>query len=116
VTTETNGTTKARASVPQMLADLILFGQRNELPDPLMMQAREQNQGVEVQLPDRSAIDAWNAALGGEVRSRPWGSGLLHTSHVRHNDWWVHLSAITSSEKPSALGAETAAALEQVAA
>lgn len=116
----TEHTIADRATVPQILADLILLGQRVGLPDPVELGASQTNDIATIELGSRDDLHAWLIALGGEGRINTHGFGqnkLLHSDCdlITRRGWPLTLSAVTSVPEDSPLDAETVAGLEAVA-
>lgn len=93
-----------RATVPQILADLLVLGHDLRLPDPIDMNAMS-NGIVTIGLSSREGLDAWNAALGGDTPTsqllqapRLAAGKWLHNSWIRGRlGWNIGLSAQTDS-------------------
>ncbi len=106
-----------RASVPQILAHLILVGQRHNLPDPVQMQANAGNNIASIDLGSREDLLAWIVALGGQgkINTQTYGHAqLLHTDRelLAHRGWDFQLGATTSAPEASVLDGETLTELE----
>ncbi len=110
------------ATVPQILARLILLQQGNDLPDPRSMEASEDHLRVEIRVRDRAAFDAWLAALGG--RQENVQSGARSRGDVLywvllwewHGQWRVSVElAEAAPAPPGKLDADTVAGLEDIA-
>lgn len=115
-TTEATGT--ERVSVPRILADLLMVGQQHKLPDPSGMEASDGR--ADMSFTTRSALDAWNAVLGGsEVRSQPYKDGTLHNAHVSKGingrGYLIALSAVTAADVRTELPVETLTVLDHIA-
>ncbi len=107
------------ATVPQILARLILLQQGNDLPDPRSMEAHGDHQRVEVRVRDRAAFDRWLAAIGGrqdDIQSGARGDGSVLTWVLVwgwHGEWRV--SVELNETPPAPLDADTVAGLEEIA-
>lgn len=110
------------ATVPQILAHLILIGQRASLPDPESVAARGGIRIASIDLHSREDLLAWLLALGakGEIASQPAATNpgaTLYTDKevIEHRGWSFQLSAIGSSSEATPLDADTVAVLEVIA-
>lgn len=80
-TTEITASTD-RVSLPALLADLVLFQVRENLPEPVSVAARAHISQVVVELASRADVDEWFYIVGGRnVTTVQLESGaVLHTN------------------------------------
>ncbi len=110
------------ATVPQILARLILLGQGLDLPDPKSMDAHADHMRVEIRVRDRAAFNSWIAAIGGG-QADVQGPGVPRSDGTAlwwalvwewHAGWRVSVEFADTVAKP--LDADTVAGLEEIAA
>lgn len=121
-TTQPNDTAKP-ATVPQILARLILIQQGRELPDPISLEANADHQRAEVKVRDRAAFDSWLDAVGGrqaDINSARRVDGTVLSWAIAwgwHGEWRVSVELTeAAAAEPTMLDADTVAGLEAVAA
>lgn len=122
MTTTPEATGPDPVSVPQALADVLKLWHDHKLPDPTSMDADQVGDGdtrVDLGFATRSALDAWNAVLGGnEPRTQPYKDGTLHNGYVfaqPGRNYRVAMSAHTPADAHTELPAETLTALDHIA-
>lgn len=107
-----------KATVPQVLARLLLVQQERHLPDPVDVMTRSERGTVDLRFKAQADMEAWLTALGGRpelIRSATRVNGAVHVwAERRWNGWMIDLEAATAPV--TVLDSDTVAGLQAVSA
>ncbi len=125
---DTNATSKTRASVPQILARVLLLQQEHKLPNPHGVAADDDDEQfghLRIDLDARTALDRWIEVAGlqhEEIKHTRYDGDRhgywIHVLNWPAPGWAVQLKAILQDPETTTaeLDAETVASLEEIAA